>query len=44
MEVYAGKDDHESVILFDGVCNLCNGWVRFVVNRDAQLKFRFAAL
>lgn len=32
------------VILFDGVCNLCNGWVRFVLRRDPQRHFRFASL
>jgi predicted DCC family thiol-disulfide oxidoreductase YuxK len=32
-----------SVILFDGVCNLCNGWVRFVIRRDPNGIFRFAA-
>lgn len=32
------------IILFDGVCNLCNGWVRFVVKRDPSGIFRFAAL
>jgi predicted DCC family thiol-disulfide oxidoreductase YuxK len=31
------------LILFDGVCNLCNAWVRFVVRRDAAGIFRFAA-
>jgi predicted DCC family thiol-disulfide oxidoreductase YuxK len=31
-------------ILFDGVCNLCNGFVRFVINRDPRAHFRFAAL
>jgi predicted DCC family thiol-disulfide oxidoreductase YuxK len=31
------------LILFDGVCNLCNGWVRFVVRRDPAGVFRFAA-
>ena len=31
-------------ILFDGVCNLCNGFVRFVVRRDPAAGFRFAAL
>lgn len=33
-----------SVILFDGVCNLCNGTVNFVIDHDPKLKFRFAAL
>jgi predicted DCC family thiol-disulfide oxidoreductase YuxK len=32
------------VILFDGICNLCNGAVQFVINRDAGEKFRFASL
>lgn len=32
------------VILFDGVCNLCNASVQFVINRDKRGKFRFAAL
>lgn len=31
-------------ILFDGVCNLCNGFVRFVIARDSGARFRFAAL
>jgi predicted DCC family thiol-disulfide oxidoreductase YuxK len=32
------------LILFDGVCNLCNGFVRFVIERDAGATFQFAAL
>ena len=32
------------VILFDGVCNLCNGWVDFVIRRDPNGAIRFAAL
>ena len=31
------------LILFDGVCNLCNAWVRFVIRRDPTDVFRFAA-
>lgn len=33
-----------ATILFDGVCNLCNGFVQFVINRDPTGRFRFAAL
>ncbi len=33
-----------SVILFDGVCNLCNGFVQFVIKRDKKNIFRFASL
>lgn len=32
------------VILFDGVCNLCNGFVRFVLKRDKYKIFQFASL
>ncbi len=32
------------VILFDGVCHLCNGFVQFVLKRDAAGYFDFAPL
>ena len=32
------------VVLFDGVCNLCNGSVQFILKRDPQGRFRFASL
>jgi predicted DCC family thiol-disulfide oxidoreductase YuxK len=32
----------EPLVLFDGVCNLCNAWVRFVIRRDPTGIFRFA--
>jgi predicted DCC family thiol-disulfide oxidoreductase YuxK len=32
------------VILFDGVCNVCNGFVQFVIARDPGARFQFAAL
>jgi predicted DCC family thiol-disulfide oxidoreductase YuxK len=32
------------VLLFDGVCNLCNGLVQWVIERDPEGRFRFAAL
>lgn len=32
------------VILFDGVCNLCNGSILFILNRDPSGIFRFAPL
>jgi len=31
-------------VLFDGVCNLCNRTVDFVIERDPREYFRFAAL
>src|SRR3954454_19099033 len=33
-----------ATILFDGVCNLCNGFVQFVIERDPGARFRFASL
>lgn len=35
---------NKSVIFFDGVCNLCNGFVQFVIRRDQSGKFKFASL
>ena len=32
------------VILFDGVCNLCNGAVQFIISRDRKRKYRYASL
>lgn len=34
----------QAIILFDGVCNLCNGFVNFIIDRDPEAVFRFAAL
>lgn len=32
------------IILYDGVCGLCNRFVRFVLKRDKHDRFRFASL
>ena len=34
----------KQIILFDGVCNFCNYWVDFVLQRDKNDLFRFSAL
>jgi predicted DCC family thiol-disulfide oxidoreductase YuxK len=34
----------EPIILFDGVCNLCNSSVLFIIHRDPKAKFRFTSL
>ncbi|MEM9362163.1 MAG: thiol-disulfide oxidoreductase DCC family protein [Bacteroidota bacterium] len=34
----------KKLILFDGVCNLCNGAIQFVIKRDKKDTFRYAAL
>ncbi len=36
--------DQKPIILFDGVCNLCNNSVQFVIKHDTSNKFMFAAL
>lgn len=35
--------DHP-IILFDGVCNLCNSTVKFVLKRNSKANIRFAAM
>ncbi|OJJ14968.1 hypothetical protein BKI52_41175 [marine bacterium AO1-C] len=32
------------IVLFDGVCNLCESSVQTIIKKDAQGKFRFASL
>ena len=32
------------IILFDGICNLCNGAVNFILKRDIKKQFQFEAL
>ena len=34
----------KSILLFDGVCILCNGAIQFVITRDRKNKFMFASL
>lgn len=34
--------DESPLIVFDGVCVLCNGFARFVAKRDIAKRFRFA--
>jgi predicted DCC family thiol-disulfide oxidoreductase YuxK len=32
------------IVLFDGDCNFCNYWVKFVIERDKKDLFRFTSL
>jgi predicted DCC family thiol-disulfide oxidoreductase YuxK len=32
------------VIIFDGVCRLCNGFINFIIKHDRKKIFRFATL
>ncbi len=35
---------NDYILLFDGVCNLCNDSVNFIIDHDRSGRFRFAAL
>jgi len=41
--IYREKEDH-SIVLFDGVCNLCNAAVNFLIDHDPDGRFKFGAL
>lgn len=34
----------DQIILFDGICNLCNSSVQFILKKDQSGKFKFASL
>lgn len=34
----------KDVILFDGICNLCNGFVLFIIDRDPKFNYMFSSL
>ena len=35
---------HKKIILFDGLCNLCDATVQFIIKRDTKDVFRFVSL
>ncbi|MGH8434237.1 MAG: thiol-disulfide oxidoreductase DCC family protein [Pseudomonas sp.] len=34
----------ERVVVFDGVCKLCNAWVKFLIRHDREQRFRLASV
>ncbi len=38
------RSNEKPVLLFDGVCNLCNRWVNYVIDRDPKGRIMFAPL
>ena len=32
------------IVIFDGVCNFCNGSINFIINRDPEAKFAFTPM
>lgn len=37
-------EEQKPIIFFDGVCNLCNGAINFIIDRDKKGYFKFAPL
>lgn len=37
-------DDDKTIILYDGVCTICNAFVKFIIKNDRNDRFRFASL
>ena len=35
---------NKKIVLFDGVCNLCNSSVQFIIEKDIENQFQFASL
>lgn len=41
---FPANGEIDGLILFDGVCIFCSRWVRFVLERDREARFRFVAI
>jgi len=37
-------DIQENILIFDGVCNLCNSSVNFIISKDHNNSFKFASM
>jgi predicted DCC family thiol-disulfide oxidoreductase YuxK len=40
----SNRSINNPVVLFDGVCNLCNSSVQFIIKRDSKSRIKFASL
>jgi predicted DCC family thiol-disulfide oxidoreductase YuxK len=40
----ANATPSSAIIVFDGVCHLCSGWVQFLLKRDRRGVYRFASM
>ena len=38
------QDTKQSIIFFDGVCNLCEGFIQWIIRRDSDGYFQFSSL
>jgi len=43
-KVQEKNPEGKPILLFDGVCNLCNGAIQFAIQRDKNAHFKFASL
>ncbi len=37
-------EEHDAIILFDGVCKICNVWSRFIIKYDSHRRFKLASV
>jgi predicted DCC family thiol-disulfide oxidoreductase YuxK len=37
-------ESNDKILYFDGVCNLCNGLVRFIIKKDRKRRIKFSPL
>ena len=44
MNTQSTFSDNRTIIFYDGVCNLCNGLVQFILRKDTHRKFRYIAI
>jgi predicted DCC family thiol-disulfide oxidoreductase YuxK len=44
MEMQEYRQNNEAVLLFDGVCNLCNSSVQFILKHEKNQNLTFAAI
>ena len=36
--------EHDQIVLFDGVCKLCNGWSKFLIKHDNDCRFKLCSV
>jgi predicted DCC family thiol-disulfide oxidoreductase YuxK len=34
----------QKILLYDGICKLCNGWLQFVIKRDPDIQIKLASI
>ena len=42
-EIKTMSHDHP-IIAFDGVCNMCNGYIQWLISKDSKRQFRYTTL